>query len=182
MEHEITKEMMEAARDYVPLGEKEAWVATNAPKVFDRLAITSDNETMPEMYMVNTGLKSRYLMAALVKLYFGIAIESDQENEWLMPEAQYDEWAGSHVFNQLERWKRDSDLKFKAYDLMYDYKDLEKRFSTQISSLLAVQNDSVIRNAQYTAAQFMQIPDILEQLKALQETKEATDGNSTNPV
>lgn len=182
MRHEVTREMMEQARDYVPLREKEAWVAENAPKVFDRLSITSDNEAMPEMYMVNTGMKSRYLMTALVKMYFGVGIEADRENEWLMTEAQYDEWAGSHVFNQLERWKRDNGLKFKAYDIMYDYKDLEKRFSAQISSLLSVQNDSVIRNAQYTAAQFMQLPNILEQLKELQEAKETADGSSTDTV
>ena len=66
----ITKEMMLAARDYVPLAEKEAWVAENAPKCFDKLAISADNEPLPPMYMVNTSLKSRYLMAALMRLYF----------------------------------------------------------------------------------------------------------------
>ena len=171
---EITKEMLKNARDYVPLAEKEAWVAANAPRCFDRLAITADDEPVPPMYMVNTGLKSRYLMAALVRLYFGN--ESADGDEWLMPEAEYDRWAGSHVFNQLERWKHDNDLKYKAYDLIADYKDLEKRFSAQISSLLAVQNDPVIRQMEYTATQMKDLPALLEQLKALQETQEENDG------
>lgn len=201
---ELTKELMLGARDYIPLAEKEAWVAENAPKCFDQLAITADDEAMPPMFMVNTGLKSRYLMAALVRLYFRVdagedpstpalrasaqndnkvknTAQNDKEekrsaqndasetDEWLMSVEEYDAWAGSHVFNQLERWKRDGDLKFKAYDLLYDYKDLEKRFSAQISSLLAVQNDPVIRQAQQMTASVKELPVVLEQLKALQE-------------
>ena len=179
---EITKEFLEAARDYVPLAEKEAWVAENAPKCFDKLEITSDEEQMPEMYLINTGLKSRYLMAALVSMYFGLNVVPDRDDEYLMATEQYDEWAGSHVINQLERWKRDSELKFKAYDLMFDYKDLEKRFSAQLSSLLAVQNDSVIRTAQHTSAGLKELLLVLEQLKALQEQKEETDGDSASTV
>ena len=56
---ELTKELMTAARDYVPLEEKEAWVAENAPRCFDKLAISADDEPLPPMYMVNAGLKSR---------------------------------------------------------------------------------------------------------------------------
>lgn len=170
----ITKELLEAARDYVPLAEKEAWVAENAPKCFDKLAITADDEPVPPMYMVNTGLKSRYLMAALIRLYFlDDTVIGDKGDPWSLPVEVYDAWAGSHVINQMERWKRDNELKFKAYDLLFDYKDLEKRFSAQIGSLLTVQNDSVIRQAEYTSSQMKELPAVLEQLKALQEKKDA---------
>lgn len=170
----ITKELLEEAREYVPLAEKEAWVAENAPRCFDRLAITADDEPVPPMYMINTARKSRYLMAALIGLYFGKAdwSDSDIDDQWLIPVELYDLWAGSHVFNQLERWKRDNELKYKAYDLLYDYKDLEKRFSTQISGLLNVQNDTVIRQAEYTRTQMKDLPLLLEQLKELQEKKD----------
>lgn len=178
----ITRELMEQARDYIPLAEKEAWVAENAPKVFDKLAITSDGEPLPPMYMVNTGLKSRYLMAALVGLYFGFKTaepkSDDDADIWLMSVDDYDDWAGSHVFNQLERLKRDGELKTKAYDLMFDYKDLEKRFSAQISSLLAVQNDPVIRQNEMMAAQVKQLPVVMEQLNALQEKKMTNSQNN----
>lgn len=167
---EITKELLSGARDYIPLAEKEAWAAEIAPRCFDQLSITADNNPMPPMYMVNMGLKSRYLMAALCTMYFGQKIENSDDK--LMTEEEYDTWAGSHVFNQMERMKRDSELKFKAFDLMYDYKDLEKRLSTQISSLLAVQNDFVIRMAQDTASQVKALPEVLDTLKALQEAKE----------
>jgi uncharacterized coiled-coil protein SlyX len=95
-------------------------------------------------------------------------VKCEPNDEWLMTHEAYDEWAGGHIFNQLERYKRDTDLKFKAYDLLYDYKDLEKRFSAQISSLLAVQNDAVIRQSQQMANSVRELPEILEQLKAMQ--------------
>ena len=185
MKIEITSEMMQAARDYVPLEEKEAWVSESAPNCFDRIAISVDDESMPEMYMVNTGKKSRYLMGALAKLYFGAEdIGADADNEWLMSVEKYDEWAGGHVFNQIERWKRDADFKFKAYDIMYDYKDLEKRMSTQISSLLAVQNDAVIRQARQSADMMRELPALLTELKAYEDMKGKgeEDGSSDGPV
>lgn len=179
---EITKEMLTNARDYVPLAEKEAWVSENADKCFDKLAISADDEPMPPMYMVNTGLKSRYLMGALVKLYFGIYVNTEVEaggivtDEWLMSVEEYDAWAGSHVFNQMERWKRDPDMKTKAYDLIFDYKDLEKRFSAQISSLLSVQNDGVIRENELRSSYVKELPALIEQLQAMQgENKDAAD-------
>ena len=186
----LTSEMMERARDYVPLAEKEAWCAENAPRVFDKLAITADGETMPPMYMVNAGLKSRYLMGALTKLYFGVETtqsfavtapvkdaEGDGKDEWLMSEADYDRWAGSHVFNQLERMKRDAWHKIKAFDLLADYRDLEKRFSTQISGLLAVQNDPVIRQNELSTAVVKELPQIMQALRELQVVKQGGDGD-----
>ena len=167
----LTQTIMEQARDYIPLDEKEAWVAENALKCFDKLAITADKEQMPPMYKINTGLKSRYMMAALVSLYFGQEYEADPADEFLMSFKDYDKWAGSHVMNQLERWKHDNALKFKAYDLMADYKDLEKRFSTQLTALMLVQNDTVIRQSELTANQIKQLPMLLEELKKLQGEK-----------
>lgn len=167
----ISLETLAAARDYVPLAEKEAWVAENAPKCFDRLAITADGEAQPPMYMVNTGLKSRFLMGALARLYFGQQIDAEDDGGWLMSAAQYDAWAGSHVFNQLERWKRDSEGKARAYDITADFKDLEKRFSTQISGLLAVQNDPVIRQNEVTANMVKQMPGLIEELQKMQAEK-----------
>jgi len=166
----ITRDMMTAARDYVSLAEKEAWVAENAVKCFDKLAIEADGEAMPPMYQVNTGLKSRYLMAALAKMYFGVPeIVGEPDNEWLMTEADYDRWAGSHVMNQIERMKADRELRDKCYDLLFDYKDLEKWFSTQIGSLLTVQNDTVLRQQQIAALQAKQLPEVLQALREYQE-------------
>lgn len=175
---EITKEMLAGARDYVPNAEKEAWVAENAAKCFDRLAITSDGEELPTMYMVNEGLRRRFLMTAFAEMYLKQDKEADERDEALMNDACFDRWAGSHVFNQLERLKRDAELRDKVFDLLADFKDLEKRFSAQLAGLLAVQNDSVVRQSQYTAAQMKALPGLLEELKKLSDRKGEADGKT----
>ena len=168
---EITKEMLAGARDYVPNAEKEAWVAENA-------AITSDGEELPTMYMVNEGLRRRFLMTAFVKTYLRQEAEADERDAALMSDACFDRWAGSHVFNQLERLKRDAELRDKCFDLLADYKDLEKRFSAQLAGLLAVQNDAVVRQAQYTSTQMKALPGLLEELKKLADRKGEADGKT----
>lgn len=169
---EITKDMMLAARDYIPNAEKEAFVAECATKCFDKLAITgTDGEPAPDMYMVNSGLKARHLMGALIGLYFGQAdwgLQVSEDDQWLIPEELYDLWAGSHALNQIERWKRDAELRDKCYDMLADYKDLEKRLSAQINGLLTVMNDPVLRQNEYMAAQVKQMPELLKQINELQ--------------
>lgn len=172
----ITREMMLKARDYIPLAEKEAWVQQCADRCFDRLAITVGEDQMPPMFSINTELKSRYLMAALVGLYFGARFESESGNENLMTASEYDAWAIKHPLNQIERWKHDAELKNKCFDLLADYKDLEKRLSAHIGSLLTVQNDFVMRQNQYMDAQMKQMPELVEQLQMLQGKRES-DGD-----
>lgn len=172
---EITKEMLGKARDYVPLDEKETWVSRIAEKCFSRLQITHGDEPLPPMYMVNVGLKNRYMMAALAKMYFGVRYAQDMDDPDKMSVEGYDLWAGSHVLGQIDRWKHDAELRDKCYDLLADYKDLDKMLATQINGLLNVQNDSVVRQAQYTAAQMKDLPNLLKQLKEIQEGREHGD-------
>lgn len=173
MEIIITKELLSGARDYIPDAVKEAWTAENAPKCFDKLAITADGEAMPPMYMANSSLKARYLMGAFVGLYLGLDFEpEDEEHPALMSVAEYDRWAGSHVFNQVERMKRFMEIRDKCFDILSDYRDLEKRFHAMIGSLLTVQNDSVIRQNEMTNAAVKELPEIMKQLEALQKKEE----------
>ena len=174
----ITKEMLIEAKDYIPLMAKEAWVAENAIKCFDKLAITAGGEAVPPMYMVNTGMKSRLLMGAFIKLYFGLAFEADADDSELMTVEDYDNWAGSHVFNQIERFKSDKDMRDKCYDLLIDYRDFEKRFSAQINGILTVQNDSVMRQNEYMSTQMKELPKVFGELKELQRKVEE-NGEST---
>jgi hypothetical protein len=108
--------------------------------------------------------------------------DADERDAALMSDACFDRWAGSHVFNQLERLKRDAELRDKVFDLLADYKDLEKRFSAQLAGLLTVQNDSVVRQSQYTAAQMKALPGLLEELKKLSDRKGEADGKTDGSV
>ena len=174
---EITKEMLLAARDYVPYAEKEAWVDKNGDKCFDRLSIKLGEDKMPPMYMVNSFVKARYLMAAFAKLYLLAEYEADEADKNLMSVADYDRWSESHALNQMERWKKDAEVRDKCYDLMADYKELEKHFSAKIAGFLSVQNDIVVRNAQFSQAQMQELPKLMEQLKELQQKKIGEDAD-----
>lgn len=170
----LTKDMLLSARTYLPLAEKMAFVNENAPKCFDRLQISAGDDAMPPMHMENTALKSRYLMYALVAKYFGFSPETEKEDvepSALLTEAEYDYYAGSHIFSQIERFKSDAALRDRCFDLLNDYRDLERRMNAQIAGLLTVQNDSVMRQSMLMRADMMALPGLMEELKKLGEQK-----------
>lgn len=165
----LTKEMLLAARTYLPIGEKEAFVSETAPKCFDRLQITNNDDAMPPMYMENTGIKSRYLMAAFVGKYLGIGFTGEKEDKTLMTDAEYDKYAGSHLLNQIERLKSDNACRDRCFDLLADYRDLEKRMGAQIHGLMDVQNDTVLRQTMMAKADMAALPELLEEIRKLGE-------------
>ena len=171
----MTKERVLGARDYLPLAEKNAWVGHAAERCFSALKIEAQGNAMPDMYMPNQAKKSRYLLGALAGNYLGLK-ESDgaafeETDDALLTEESYDLLAGSHLLNQLERWKSDAEARNKCFDLISDFRELEKRLNAEISSLLSVQNDTVIRQSMATEADMKQIPEILEKLKELREAR-----------
>ena len=164
--YELTKKTIMEARTYLPLAEKMEFLS-NAQNCFDRLRITDGKEEMPPMWKENAGLKARYLMRVLLVNYLGISCE--EESDYLITEAEYDKYAGSHIIMQIERFKRDADKDARdtAYDLLSDYFHLEKSFQSEINALLGVQNDSIIRQQQMTKEAVALLPSIIEQLKEL---------------
>ena len=132
---------------------------------------------MPNMYIEDTFAKSRYLMAALCVLYLGIPsdkLDKESGDDWLMTDAEYDHYAMSHIVNQIERMKSNAELRDKAFDLLRDYRDLEKRLNTAIYNTMAVMNDPINRLFQKLA--FDMSPEALEaqkkELERLQQEME----------
>lgn len=169
---EVTRERMEAARDYMPLKEKEAWLDKVAAHCMDVLKIRVEDADMPDMYMANSGKKSRFLMAALLGYYFG---EADVKPDELMDYEQYDRYAGSHIVSQIERWKSDLSLRNKCYDLLSDWRDLTMRLGCTISGLLEVQNDTVLRQNMAMNDEMAKLPGLMEELRKLGEAREKTN-------
>lgn len=172
----LTKDDLMRARRYVPLGEKSDFADRNAPLCFDRLQITSENEALPPMYMENIVLKNRYLMFALVTLYLGMAAETemrDGEQSDLMTEDCYDHFAGSHLVAQIKRFGRDKDenVKNASYELLEDYFELARMFSAQVSGLLAVQNDTVLRQSMAMRDSLKELPGLIKELDRLKGDK-----------
>jgi hypothetical protein len=145
----ITKEKLMQMPDYVPLLEKMQLVKEAADLCFDRVELKIDSGLdsmpMPPLYKENTAIKSRVLMAAYAKLYLGEAFESEK-NPWIMSTPDFDRFAASHIMNQIERLKRyDGEVRDKAFDVVADMRDLEKRLNTEIYGLTQVMNEPVTR-------------------------------------
>ena len=164
----LTKEMFAKARKYIPLAEKTAFIDANAPKCFDRLQISANDDAMPPMYMENTELKNRYMMYALTAMYLGLNVEHE---DMLLTQAEYDKYAGSALYNQVIRMKAVPDLCNDAFDFQADYRDFEKRFGAQIHGLLDVQNDMVLRQSMMAKAEMAELPALLEELRKLGDKK-----------
>lgn len=145
----ITKEKLMQMPDYVPLLEKMQFVKEAADLCFDRVELKIDggldSMPMPPLYKENTAIKSRVLMAAYAKLYLREAFESEK-NPWIMSTPDFDRFAASHIMNQIERLKRyDGEVRDKAFDVVADMRDLEKRLNTEIYGLTQVMNEPVTR-------------------------------------
>lgn len=176
----ITAEDIEKAREYIPFADKEKFVQMVADKCFDRLNITADSGSesvpMPPMYKENTGLKMRYTLGGFVKLYLNKEFDGVDGNDYLMSLDDYDKWAGGHIFNQIERLKNTSpDLRNKCFDLLQDYKTLEKMLNTEVYSLLQVMNEPVNRILSHigSTASPETLMGLVEELKGLQGEVEA---------
>ena len=141
----LDEKMFEKAVAYVPLLKKVQFTDECAAKCFDRMELKLDSgETIP-YYKENVERRTRYLMGALVVLYLGQKIEPVEDEVYLLSADDYDRWAGGHVLNQIERRKARPETRDKAFDLLSDYRELEKMFKTEIYSLLQAMNDPVSR-------------------------------------
>lgn len=186
----LTEEQMQKAVSYAPAKVKEAFVDYCCRRCLSTSKIDlgiGENSAMPNMYMEDTFAKSRYLMSALCVLYLGVPRENvsmEGDDLWLMEEAEYDLYAMSHPVNQIERMKSNAELRDKAFDLLRDYRDLEKRLNTAIYNTMTVMNDPINRMFQKLAADTSaealeeqkkaaeELARQLEELKALKEARE----------
>ena len=147
---ESIEKIMQEAEAYVPISKKAEFVKYCAERCFDKLNITatSGNDTlsaMPPMWKENSELKARYMMGGLLKLYLKQEAQTDENDEWLLTEQEYDRWAAAHILNQIERMKSNASLRDKCFDLLQDYKTLEKMLNTEVYGLIRAMNDSVSR-------------------------------------
>ena len=145
----LTEQQIEKAESYVSLIQKEEFVEACMKQCLGSVEVSlasgDEHAAMPTMFMESTFMKSKYLMCAFIRLYLKEEAETEEGDEWLLSTGAYDEWAGSHVFNQLERMKDKKELRDKCFDLIKDYRDLERRLTTAIKGYMAVLNDPINR-------------------------------------
>lgn len=174
----VTKEMLAAARDYIPMAQKEAFAKNAAVLCIDSLTVPD----YPPYYRANPGRVSRAMAAALAGIYLGQSVEMElgEDGEgWLASEAEYDRLAFSHIFGQLQRLKSDMAVRDKIFDLLSDYGELERMLKSEIDAAIAPRNDVAVRMTMLSMDAMKQLPEIqkqLEELRARQNAEKAGEG------
>lgn len=144
----VTEEMISNASDYIPYFEKVTIASDLAEscieavdKGLDGIA-TETQLPIPQLYKERTGAKQYFLMYYLLTRYLHIDIKEAKWND-----EEYDYYASSHIFNQLERFKSGNnvDVKAKVFDILYDYKALKSMLETEIYNLKESKNNSLDR-------------------------------------
>lgn len=142
----IDEEMITKATSYIPLATKKAIATALADACLVAVDKTMENiatETqlpIPQLYKEECGAKPLYLMYYFLTGYLHIAVSDE------FTEEEYDYYASSHIFNQLERFKTaDKEIKDKVFDILYDFKELKKMLDTEIFNLKESRNSSLDR-------------------------------------
>lgn len=165
------KEVFINAKSYVPLMQKEEIVSYCAERCIDRVVVNTGEKfrgDTPPMYRENGQRKRRYLLGILVRAYLRLDFEGCGGDRWLMSADDYDWVGGVQLINQIDRMKKQSDaLRDKAYDLLADYRDLEKMMNTEINANLSIMNDVVARMSMSAASAMT--PESVQELVELAE-------------
>lgn len=181
----ITPEIIDQACDYIPLMEKQKMAETIGQKCVARVQMTmvgtdGRKKGLPDRFQETQLLTNLYLMGILAKCYLHIPYDGDgdtrEDNPYYglqMPLNVYDRFAGSHVMNQLEQLKTDKACKDKIYNILYDYRKLQRMISAEIEMAVEHQNDVVWR--------FLNVMEMNAQeslLKDMEESAEMSDENN----
>lgn len=143
--------MMKNAKVYMPLATKSLYAKTIAAEVIGEIQTAEQNKkgeeilALPHLRFEDIVLKKQRIMEVLLGYYFGINVFKDANGgDRAFGEEEYDEYGGSHIFNQIERFKH-GDLKDIAFDLLYDFKEFRKMLDFEISVRKEVNNDTLAR-------------------------------------
>lgn len=149
-EFKITKAIMEQADTYIPIAMKEM-IASDVARVCVKETSTvrpngeeeeqGDEYAFAPTFCESTGSKARVMMTILLSVYLHIW---GDDTPLLCDIESYDQWARAHVLNQLERFKA-GEYREKAFDLLADYKEMEKYLNSAIYAVLREMNDPVQR-------------------------------------
>ena len=158
----ITKQDILNANTYMPLGMKTQlarqiaqWCMEEEPGEAGTPSIWRESRARRQLFFY--GLFGRFYLkkdfACGTVEYIEDGETKETEIDYFMTVAEYDEWAGSHVMNQLERLKRDKEISDRIYDLLYDLKALEGTIYGAVRDELEKRNDPVKRLSMMVAAE-----------------------------
>lgn len=152
----ITEQDVLNANSYLPITLMEQVTRNMAVLLMEPVEVdTSDGDVLPVMNRINRKLRAQFLMGVLAtKLGREFACPTlqvrdedgnitEQPFSWVMDDDDYDTWASSYVFNQLERMKKSKTpgVVDKLFDLLYDYKAVELALNGALQDELNARND-----------------------------------------
>lgn len=141
---ELTKELLAKAKTYMPLAEKTIYAELIARKSLKAIKPLQDKEDIKTFLLVpsvvgeDLNIKEQCLLNVLLSHYFNIKLPQ-------MNNKIYDKYMGSHILNQLERYKSDPEYKTKAFDILTDFKLIKKMVDAEIYNFKTKENDFLER-------------------------------------
>lgn len=158
MEIRITEADIKNCQPYIPIMDKTMAIINAASICMSEDQIRgNDGQPLPSMWQENKNMTSRVMMGflatllgkdfdpAIVKNDAGVVIEGTQ---YLMSADEYDAWASAHAVNQVERYKSNPELRDKCFDILYEYREIEKWLRAEIRANLEAMNDLVTRGGE----------------------------------
>lgn len=158
MEIKITEADVKNCRPYIPIMDKTMAIINAASICMSEDQIRgNDGQPLPSMWRENKNMTARVMMGflatilgknfdpAIVKNDAGVVIEGTQ---YLMSADEYDAWASAHAVNQVERFKSNPELRDKCFDILYEYREIEKWLRAEIRANLEAMNDLVTRGGE----------------------------------
>lgn len=162
----ITAEDIRNAADYVSIEQKQSatqWMTTFCVEQF-RSPNDGKPLALPPVYKENRMTRQMFLMGVLAHLYLKkpcrwqkVRFEANDGSvekpvSLMMDADDYNDWAESHVLNQLERLKKQKgETADKVFDLLEDYKLFEHMLLGAIRDEVSVRNSDADRLAMVMA-------------------------------
>ena len=172
----LTIEDVLNADTYMSVTLKYALAQKLAPLCIEKVKVTyngiAGEMPLPDMFREDQLKKSLFLRGVALHYYLhktvGGKVASDLA-DLLCPADEYDAWGNLH--NQMERMKSSAATRDKAYDILTDFRDFERKLNAEIFAIIQTQNDPCARIMAMMGEQTT--PEALEGLK---EQVEAVSG------
>lgn len=140
----LKEEMLKDAVTYMPLEAKAQYALEIAKNCVKPKKTAMQNEQgilpLPTLFFVDSALKKILIGNVFIGFYLNIEIKNNDN-----PAETYDYFFGDHLFNQLERFKTNAELKEKVFDIIADFKEFKQFVDTEIQNEIANNNDPLGR-------------------------------------
>ena len=168
MAKQLTEEMVRNSNVYIALKLKASLAKNLANECIEKIEIPHKDEMLPPIYKENQEKRMLVGMIVLLREYLKVL---DKE-ETRFTDIEYDEWGGSGILNQLNRFKssKDAEIRDKAYDILDDYREFYRMLGAEINAQVTAKNDLISRIVQYMDGKMT--PEYFEQsLKDLRDVQ-----------